>query len=245
MIHGENLILAINGNPLAASKSCSLSKSQSFIEYCSPTEGRWESSIPKKLSWGISSDCLLGTMDAYKELDAAWKAGTLLAFQFYDTEYNEYELGKAYIDSLNLDASKGNLAKMSISLKGSGALKNYSEMAIDINRETIAENKHYIYKYNGVYGVQNTEGDFIAGGSFSLTERTLVEIVTYHNIIFLSRNQEMASKASQLQDITPEDYEIIAHYTDVRKRIWLDAGTWYVVESHVGQTDNPTYTAIS
>ena len=244
MIHGENLILAINGTPLAASKSCSLSKSQSFIEYCSPTDGRWEASIPKKLSWNISSDCLLGTMDAYKALDAAWKAGTLLSVQFYDTEYNEYELGKAYINSLNLDASKGNLAKMSISIKGSGALRNYSDMAINIDRTTIAEDKEYVFKYNAIYGVKATTGCLITEGTLTITERTLVEIVTYNNLIFLSRNSDMEEKARNLQDLTPEDYEIIAHYAEGRKRVWLDAGTWYVVESKRGQTETPTYTII-
>ena len=107
MILGDNLILAINGTPLAASKSCSISKSQSFIEVSSPTSGRWQSFVPKQLGWEISSDCLIGTMDAYKTLDAAWKNGTALTVRFYDREYNENETGTAYIDKLDLSASKG------------------------------------------------------------------------------------------------------------------------------------------
>ena len=95
MILGKNLILAIGNTPLAASKSCRVSKSKSFIEVASPTASAWESFIPSKKGWSMSADCLIGTMEAYKTLDAAWKNDTALTIRFYNTEYDENETGTA------------------------------------------------------------------------------------------------------------------------------------------------------
>ena len=243
MIHGENLILAINSEPLAASKSCSLSKSQSFIEVSSPTSGRWEACVPKTLSWSISSDCLLATMAAYETLNAAWKAGTALTISFYNTESDKTETGTAYIDNLNLDASKGNLTKMSVSLKGSGQLDYYPATVIDINRITIDEDMYYTYAYNGIFKVVDKEGASIKSGDFTLTRKTRMNIVANGNDLFFSKNQNLREKAIRLQDLTPEDYEMRV-FKNETKLIWLPVGTWYIVESLDDQQNLPTYTAI-
>ena len=232
MIHGENLIVAINGTPLAASKSCNVSKAQSFLEVAAPTAGRWESFAPKTLGWKITADCLMGTMDAYKTLDAAWKAGTALTIRFYDTEYNENETGTAYIENLDLVATKGSLAKMSVSLKGSGPLSEYGGTYIPYTRSLLQTGKYYGYVTSTLYTIHTSEGGKIYGGTITLSKRTLVNVITNGNYIFFSPNSGLVTKATNAQDLTSDDYSVLVKEDG---RIWLDAGTWYVVNS------NPTY----
>ena len=245
MIHGENLIVAINGTELAASKSCNISKSQSFVEVSSPTDGRWESFVPKKLSWDISSDCLLSTMDAYKTLDAAWKAGTALTIRFFNTEYDENETGTAYIDKLDLKASKGSLAKMSVSLKGSGPLSEYAGEAITVGRTLRQTGKYYI-RDGETFIIDNySDSAKIYSGSFHLSKRTLVQI-SYatsgnNSYVLLSKSNSIVTKATNADSISSSDYSSVIVLSG---KVWLDAGTWYIVESSKVY-ETPTYIALS
>lgn len=246
MIHGEDLIIAIGGTPLAASKSCNVNKSQSFIEVASPTSSAWESFIPTKRGWKISSDCLMGTMDAYKTLDAAWKAGTALTIRFYDTEFNENETGTAYIENLDLTATKGNLAKMSVSLKGSGPLSDYAT-PISVNRELKQASKFYYSNPGSTkYSVSNYSATAkIYSGQFTLTRRTLVRIsfqnIGYSNVVLLSNSNGIVTKAQNADTITSADYTTAIKDSG---QVWLNAGTWYVVESSQNYAQ-PAYLDIS
>ena len=242
MIHGEDLILAINDTPLAASKTCSLSKSSSFIEVASPTDGAWESFVPSKKGWSMSSDCLLATMDAYKTLNAAWKAGTQLTIRFFNTEYDENETGTAYIDNLDLQCAKGNLAKMSVSLRGSGELSDYAGTDITVTRSLQHDAKYYYSTQGGNYSVgsySNTAKIYI--GSFTLTRRSLVQISSNGGIVFFATNNGIITKAHNAQDILLTDYiEVVTG----NGKVWLDAGNWYIVESAQNYT-TPGYKVIS
>lgn len=242
MIHGENLILAINGTTLAASKSCSLSKKQSFIDVSNPTDGRWEACVPKTLSWSMSSDCLLATMDAYKTLDAAWKAGTPLTIRFFNTEYDENETGTAYIDNLDLQCAKNNLAKMSISLRGSGPLTEYTGTNIPFTKSLLQNGKYYTFMYDGNYTVQSEETGKVYGGSISLSKRTMVQVTGYENDLFFSQDSGLIQKATNGEDILKTDYSA---RTQGDGKVWLDAGTWYIVVSNQNYTSDPQLRAIS
>lgn len=236
------MILAINGTPLAASKSCSLSKKQSFIDVSNPTDGRWEACVPKTLSWSMSSDCLLGTMDAYKTLDAAWKAGTPLTIRFFNTEYDENETGTAYIDNLDLQCAKNNLAKMSISLRGSGPLTEYTGTNIPFTKSLLQNGKYYTYVADGMYAIQSDEGGKIYGGTIALSKRAMVQVTGYGCYLFYSQDSGLISKATNAENILKTDYSAI---TQGDEKVWLDAGTWYIVVSNENYTSDPNLKAIS
>ena len=242
MIHGEDLILAINGTALAASKSCSLSKKQSFIDVSNPTDGRWEACVPKTLSWSMSSDCLLATMDAYKTLDAAWKAGTALTIRFFNTEYDENETGTAYIDNLDLQCAKGNLAKMSISLKGSGPITEYTGTNIPFTKSLLQNGKYYTFMYDNNYTVQSDANGKVYGGSITISKRTMVKITGYGSDLFFSQDSELIEKATNAENILKTDYSAI---TQGDEKVWLNAGTWYIVVSNKNYTSDPNLKSIS
>jgi hypothetical protein len=190
----------------------------------------------------MSSECLLGTMDAYKTLDAAWKAGTALTVRFFDTEYNENETGTVYIEKLSLSASKGNLAKMSISLKGSGPLSDYAGTAITLTTELLQDGKAYTDLYSGNYAIQSYENGNVYGGSFTLSKRTMVQIATQGNDVFFSQKNGLITKATNAENILNTDY---SNHMILDGKIWLDAGTWYVVVSNKNYQSAPTLKAIS
>jgi predicted secreted protein len=236
MILGEDLILALNGTPLAASKSCNLDKSQSFIDVSDPTDGRWEACVPQKLSWSISSDCLIATLDAYKTLNAAWKAGTALTVRFFDTEYNENETGTAYIDKLSLGATKGNLAKLSVSLRGSGPLSDYGGSNIPFTKELLQSGKYYHEIATNSYVAYTGEDGKIYGGSITLSKRTKVRVTAYGCDMFFSQSNGIIAKASDAQSILATDYSI---HINNDSNMWLDAGTWYIVVSNEEYQSDP------
>lgn len=245
MILGKNLILAINGTALAASKSCTVSKSQSFIEVASPTDGQWESFIPQKRGWKISANCLIGTFDAYKALDQAWKAGTALTIRFYDTEYNENETGTAYIENLELQANIGSLSQMSVSLRGSGELSTYTS-PITVSRSLQQTARFYFNTTGKTYETASySDSAKIYTGSFTLSKRTLVQIsgmkTGNNSMVFLSTNNGIITKAQNAETIYGSDYNAVIN---VPGKVWLNAGTWYVVESSQNYT-TPSYDAIS
>ena len=235
MILGKNLILAIGNTPLAASKSCRVSKSKSFIEVASPTASTWESFIPSKKGWSMSADCLIGTMEAYKTLDAAWKNDTALTIRFYNTEYDENETGTAYIENLELTASNGSLATMSVSLKGSGELSN---IVIPVTRNQLLDAYYYKDNGGGTYvATMYSSSAKVYEGTITLSARSRVRVVPNGNTVFISLGSGIINKVQNKQDITTSDY---SNVITANTELWLNAGEWIFVESsqnYQGGTD--------
>ena len=167
----------------------------------------------------------------------------MLTIRFYDTEFNENETGTAYIENLDLTATKGNLAKMSVSLKGSGPLSEYAT-PISVNR-TLQQTYKFYFSNPGstTYSVSNySETAKIYSGSFTLARRTLVRIsfqrIGYINVVLLSNSNSIVTKAQNADTITSADYTTAIKDSG---QVWLNAGTWYVVES----SQNYAYLEIS
>lgn len=57
--HGEDLIVAINGNAAMASKSCDIDVSVGTIEKSSPTSGEWKEYVPDRKGWTVKTDHLI------------------------------------------------------------------------------------------------------------------------------------------------------------------------------------------
>lgn len=106
--------------PIAANKSCTLSVSQDFIQVCAPNEGRTLRKIPTTYDWGISCDCLMTNSQYAKMLIDAVRDGTKFTVQF--TVFGFKVKGDVYIKSCEIQASKGSLAKLSVSFETSGPL---------------------------------------------------------------------------------------------------------------------------
>lgn len=124
MIHGDDIYVLTNiggsMQPIAANKSCTLSVSQDFIQACAPNEGRTLRKIPTTYDWGVSCDCLMANSQYAKMLIDAVRDGTKFTVQF--TVLGFKVKGDVYIKSCEIQASKGSLAKLSVSFETSGPL---------------------------------------------------------------------------------------------------------------------------
>ena len=132
MIHGRDLILSINGTPIAASTTCDLSTTTDFIEVCAPTGGEWKDYIPTQHGWGVSAGCLMATMENSDNLLKMQKRKQRLELSFYDKGLQVFYKGDAYIKKLDVVGNYGNLAKMSVAFQTCGELKTATAQVIDM-----------------------------------------------------------------------------------------------------------------
>ena len=121
MIHGRNLIVALDGVAVAGAKSCSLQLSQNFIETCSPDSGRVHEKKPTTYDWSVSVDCLVPNSGMTSNLKNTLIAGTKCLITFTDSS-NDSRAGFAYIKSCDEAGSVGSLATFKVSFESTGAL---------------------------------------------------------------------------------------------------------------------------
>ena len=121
MILGRNLIVSIDGVPVAGSKSCQFQISQNFIQACAPTEGRTKRKIPTDYDWSISVDCLIPSSTLSVSLVDKLIEGTRVLLTFTDGS-GQNRAGFAYVKSCDESGSVGSLAKFSASFEADGSL---------------------------------------------------------------------------------------------------------------------------
>lgn len=124
MILGRNLIVSIDGVPVAGSKSCQFQISQNFIQACAPTEGRTKRKIPTDYDWSISVDCLIPISTLSVSLVDKLIAGTRVLLTFTDGS-GQNRAGFAYVKSCDEGGSVGSLATFSASFETDGELYKY------------------------------------------------------------------------------------------------------------------------
>lgn len=129
MIHGRNLIVALDGVAVAAAKTCSLDLDQSFLEACSPVSGRTHTKIPTTYDWGVSVDGLIANNSSPTvNLDDKLIAGTKCLLTFTDGSGNR-RAGFVYVKSCKESGPVGGLATYSASFKSTGPLYKYQELS--------------------------------------------------------------------------------------------------------------------
>lgn len=145
MIHGRDLILSINGTPIAASTTCDLSTTTDFIEVCAPTGGEWKDYIPTQHGWDVSAGCLMATMENFDNLLKMQKNKQRLELSFYDQGLQVFYKGAAYIKKLDIVGNYGNLAKMSVAFQAGGELKAATAQQIDMTSGTTVSGVRMVF----------------------------------------------------------------------------------------------------
>ena len=126
MIHGRNLIVALDGVAVAAAKTCSLDIDQSFLEACSPVSGRTHTKIPTTYDWGVSVDGLVANNSSPTvNLEDKLIAGTKCLLTFTDGSGNR-RAGFVYVKSCKESGPVGGLATYSASFESTGPLYKYN-----------------------------------------------------------------------------------------------------------------------
>ena len=121
MILGKNLIVSIDGAPVAGAKSCQFKISQDFINVCSPSSSRTLNKIPTTYDWSASVDCLIPSSTLSVSLADKLIAGTQVLLTFTDGS-GQNRAGFAYVKSCEESGAVGSLARFSASFESDGAL---------------------------------------------------------------------------------------------------------------------------
>lgn len=135
MILGKNLIMTLGdmNRGLAANKSCELSTDTEFLDICSPVEGDWKEVIPTINSWSTSADSLVASLADHTTLLKKQINKEKLVCCFFDRELQAFYKGYCYIGGLQIKATVGSLASMSVRIKPTGGLELADEVEISMD----------------------------------------------------------------------------------------------------------------
>ncbi|MBR2016426.1 MAG: hypothetical protein IKA00_03870 [Prevotella sp.] len=144
MILGKNIIVAIGSTPIACAKSGSLNEQKEMLPVASPTSGKWKENLPGRREWSVSVDALItNTAENLNTLQSAYDNDTLITLRIYDTQYGYNRTGTAYIQSLDIVAQEGSLAKLTATFVGTGSLSKYGGVVINPTVEIAYQNAFY------------------------------------------------------------------------------------------------------
>jgi len=123
MIHGRNLIIYLDGEPIAAAKSCTISMSIGDIEAANDADGKAKVSIPTQKEWTVRCQVLVTSLIGHM---ADIGDTVRLSMVVCDWEKNlttDRLTGDAILTSANVTASVGNLVQGNFSFKGTESLE--------------------------------------------------------------------------------------------------------------------------
>lgn len=150
LIKGKNLIIKLNGEAVAACRSCSIDMTGELIEIASPTSAKYKEFRPGRIEWGVTSSHLV-THGIMLSAPSLINREVDLTFQYSENNLHTADgvvlYGKAIISQCKIDATHGNLAQGSFVFKGNGELHNadaYRYLVPSGNDSLIADDRPII-----------------------------------------------------------------------------------------------------
>lgn len=222
MIHGRNLIVALDGVAVGGSKACQFELSRSFIQACSPTEAQVLDKIPTTYDWLLSCDGLIPASSVTVSLEDKLIAGTKCFVAFTDGN-GDKRAGFVYVKSCRQSGSVGSLATYSVSFESTGAIYKYMEFTTTdfllTPNCTIAVNSSGVVTWSFSGSKVLKESTFssiivkkcyiVANGAWVLlhntTESDVRTNLTNQNTQWLDSKKYDAGNASKLFEFTSSD----------------------------------------
>ena len=131
LIKGNSIMLYIDSEPVAFSKSCDLSVSVDTIDTTNKMSGMWKANLSGQMSYTVTCDALYTRVSGDTSFDTLFTsmvAGANVNIAIGIATPSTFALGTglysgtATITSLSLKAEDNGIASCSITLTGSGAL---------------------------------------------------------------------------------------------------------------------------
>lgn len=115
-----------------------------MLPVASPTSGKWKENLPGRREWSVSVDALItNTAENLNTLQSAYDNDTLITLRIYDTQYGYNRIGTAYIQSLDIVAQSGSLAKLTATFVGTGSLSKYDGVVVNPTVELAYQDAYY------------------------------------------------------------------------------------------------------
>lgn len=118
MIHGNNLIVSLNGTAIGAAKTCSISFGCDTQEVSSPSQGTFKQFITSRKSWMVTVGYMV----------TAVKSNLMRVGQSYTLSFGvrgddtDKVTGTAICTTCKIDGQRGNIASGTFEFKGIGEL---------------------------------------------------------------------------------------------------------------------------
>lgn len=120
-LKGNNIIVMVGNNAIAAAKSCEVEMSTELIEVSSPSSGTARSYVAGKTEWKVNVNRLLA--DTSVMYQAVLQVGTSVTLKVQvRNKSSDYLTGTAIVKSVKMTASRGDLVKFAISFVGTSEL---------------------------------------------------------------------------------------------------------------------------
>ena len=103
LLHGRNLIIKVNDEPLALSKSCTVDVQCDDIPVSGPTTGQWEDSIPGRKKWEVSCSHLMYNRGATKPLDRLDMVGSVVSLEM-DIVYDKTTEFQGFVENVTIES---------------------------------------------------------------------------------------------------------------------------------------------
>jgi predicted secreted protein len=126
MLKGNDILVIMNGQAIAGSRSDELTVGCATIPISSPDTGQWEASITGRKSWGLTVGFLLFNANyVTRRANSVGDKVTIRIMPRVGTEHeSDYELvGDAIITNFKVTATRGNLAQGTFQFQGTGPLE--------------------------------------------------------------------------------------------------------------------------
>ena len=123
MIHGRNLIIYLNGEAIAAAKSCTISMSLGDIEAASDTDGKAKTFLPTQKEWTVRCSTLVTSLTGHFANIGNTVRLSMVVCDWDKNPTPDRLTGEAIVTSANVTASVGNLVQGNFQFKGTGALE--------------------------------------------------------------------------------------------------------------------------
>lgn len=123
MIHGRNLIIYLDGEPIAAAKSCTISMSIGDIEAANDVDGRAKAFLPTQKEWTVRCQVLVTSLIGHMADIGDTVRLSMVVCDWDKNPTPDRLTGEAIVTSANVTASVGNLVQGNFQFKGTGALE--------------------------------------------------------------------------------------------------------------------------
>lgn len=132
MLKGNDIIVILNGQAIAATKSDEIQVGCETIPISSPSDGAWTAAIAGRKSWAITVGFLVANVE--KVFSSINMVGNTfeLAIQHKHSSGSNYMWGYAICTTFKVTATKGNLVQGSFAFQGTGPLEaGYAGRTLD------------------------------------------------------------------------------------------------------------------
>lgn len=103
LLHGRNLVIKVDGELMALSKSCTVDVQCDTIPVSGPTTGQWEDNIPGRKKWEVTCNHLMYNRGATKPFDRMDLVGQTVSLAM-DIVYKDNVVAfKGFVENVTLD----------------------------------------------------------------------------------------------------------------------------------------------